>query len=132
MTRRPWANFRIRLLAAVAVASLASGCGGDERTGPELVTEGRELFESSCAACHGLDLRGTSDGPPFLDPIYAPNHHPDEAFYSAAENGVQQHHWNFGPMPAQPRFSEADLQAIIAYVRSRQQEAGITRDPTHG
>ncbi|MGH7857412.1 MAG: c-type cytochrome [Candidatus Binatia bacterium] len=121
------------IAAAVLVgASVLSGCGGDERTQAQLVAEGRRLFESSCAACHGIDLRGTDGWPPLLDPIYAPNHHPDQAFYNAVENGVQPHHWNFGPMPPQLRFSEADVEAIVAYVRSRQLEAGITGDPSHG
>jgi mono/diheme cytochrome c family protein len=96
-----------------------------------LADEGKTLFEQTCAACHGTDLQGTTMGPPFLDPIYAPNHHPDESFYAAIENGVQPHHWDFGPMPAQPSVSADDAAAIIAYVRSEQTEAGITEDPSH-
>jgi len=117
--------------ALLLLIATACGGGGDERTATELVKEGRTLYESSCAACHGMDLKGSDGGPSFLDPIYAPNHHPDEAFRSAAKNGVRQHHWNFGDMPAQPRFTDADIDAIIAYVRSEQREAGIKNDPSH-
>lgn len=81
--------------------------------------------------CHGGDLKGTKTGPPFLSPVYAPNHHPDEAFYAAVANGVQPHHWEFGPMPAQPSVSPEDVAAIVAYIRAEQQKAGIIQDPSH-
>jgi hypothetical protein len=70
-------------------------------------------------------------GPPFPDPIYAPNHHPDDAFRAAVAQGVAPHHWPFGPMPAQPSVDDKELEAIIAYVRDRQHAAGITHDPAH-
>ena len=97
----------------------------------EVALDGEALFGETCAACHGEDLKGTDAGPPFLSPIYAPDHHPDEAFYSAVENGVQPHHWEFGPMPPQPTVSRDEVAAIIAYVREQQQAAGITEDPDH-
>ena len=109
----------------------ADSAGGSTTVDADLVGEGRDLYEQTCAACHGIDLKGTATGPPFLDPIYAPNHHSDESFYVAVEGGVQPHHWDFGPMPAQPGVGEADVAAIVAYVRSRQAEAGITHDPSH-
>ena len=120
------------LLAAVVAATGACG-GGDDPGGAvagdsELVAEGKTLYESNCAACHGPDLKGTSTGPPFLDPVYAPGHHPDAAFYTAVEFGVQPHHWDFGPMPAQQQISEEEVEAIVAYVRSVQVDAGITDD----
>lgn len=70
-------------------------------------------------------------GPSFLSPIYAPDHHPDAAFRAAVANGVVPHHWSFGPMPPLPEVSEAEVEAIIAYVRDQQRCAGITDDPTH-
>jgi mono/diheme cytochrome c family protein len=98
---------------------------------PQLLAEGRQQYEEACAACHGLDLKGTQAGPPFLSPIYAPNHHSDEAFFGAVAGGVQPHHWDFGPMPPQPNVSREDVEAIVAYIRARQLEAGITEDPSH-
>jgi mono/diheme cytochrome c family protein len=126
-------------VGVVMVLLLAMGCGGDEPSSnggegsPEsaLIAQGEDLFGERCAACHGNDLMGTTVGPPFLDPIYAPNHHPDEAFYSAVANGVQPHHWDFGAMPPQPSVTEDEVRAIIAFVRAEQQEAGITEDPNH-
>lgn len=134
-----------RLAAFLAVSFLGFACGGERGSEPgdasgtersatqnsELITEGKQLYEQTCAACHGVDLAGTKTGPPFLSPIYAPNHHPDEAFYAAVANGVRPHHWRFGLMPPQPSVSRQEVTAIIAYVRAEQQEAGITEDPSH-
>jgi hypothetical protein len=43
----------------------------------------------------------------------------------AAQRGVQQHHWSFGPMPPAPAASADDVGRITAYVRWLQQQAGI-------
>jgi mono/diheme cytochrome c family protein len=118
-------------VVAILIGGVAfTSCGGDDRTQAQLVREGREMFQSTCAACHGPDLRGTTSGPSFLNPIYLPDHHPDEAFYTAVKDGVQPHHWNFGAMPAQPGFDDADIRAIIEYIRSEQRDAGVEADPS--
>jgi len=118
----------------VSVVVMAFSGAGPSTTpaDPELIAAGAEVFASSCAACHGANLEGTDSGPSFLDPIYAPNHHADAAFYRAVRQGVVPHHWNFGPMPPRPELSNEDIEAVIAFVRSRQAEAGITFDPRHG
>ena len=110
--------------AAVAVAVLAA-CGGGASGDP--AERGEALFrgEATCAVCHGPDLQGTPMGPSFLDQIYAPGHHPDDAFRAAVRNGVQPHHWTFGPMPALPHVSDDDVEDIIAFVRREQRAAGI-------
>lgn len=128
--------------AALLCVALLAGCGDDAPsdldgaaapTAPDedLVAEGEALYRETCAACHGPDLKGTDGGPPFLNPIYAPDHHSDEAFYTAVENGVQPHHWDFGAMPPQPGIDPDEVAAIVAFVREQQAEAGITEDPSH-
>lgn len=109
------------MLVTVACGDDDSGGGGD------LVARGDRLYhgEGTCQTCHGPDLRGTTMGPTFLDEIYAPGHHPDASFHAAVQDGVQPHHWDFGPMPALPHLSEDDVDAIVAYVRSVQEENGI-------
>ena len=131
-----------RTVIAAALGLVVSGCG-DAAVSPEstqtnpagydvaVVEAGKIAYEETCAACHGVDLQGTETGPPFLSPIYAPNHHPDEAFFAAVENGVQPHHWDFGPMPPQPSVSREEAEAIVAYVRTVQVENGITHDSGH-
>jgi mono/diheme cytochrome c family protein len=120
--------------AVLALVVVVAACGGDDGDPPpsgsgstpdDLVAEGQGFYEETCAACHGVDLKGTDNGPPFLDAIYEPGHHPDEAFYAAVENGVQPHHWNFGPMPPQTEVSRDEVEAIVAYVRAEQRDAGI-------
>ena len=96
-----------------------------------LSAAGQETYEAICAACHGSDLRGTNSGPPFLDVVYAPNHHGDESFQRAVAVGVPQHHWNFGSMPAIGGLNRDDVAAVVAYVRAQQIDAGILRDPSH-
>ena len=144
-TRLSRLSITMRLAAFLAVSFLGLACGGGsgseagDASGTEgsvaeeseLIAEGKQLYEQTCAACHGADLAGTKTGPPFLSPIYAPNHHPDEAFYAAVANGVRPHHWKFGLMPPQPSVSRQEVTAIIAYVRVEQQEAGIREDPSH-
>ena len=118
--------------AAVGLALLVAACGGsggsneglDER---ELIVKGRELVrgKATCAVCHGPDLLGTPMGPSFLQALYAPDRLPDSAIHDAVRNGVKQKNWDFGPMPALPHVSDADVDAIIAFIRSMQRAAGI-------
>jgi mono/diheme cytochrome c family protein len=96
-----------------------------------VIADGKQLFLTNCAACHGVDLMGTETGPPFLHVYYAPNHHSDEAFQQAVAFGVIPHHWDFGPMDPVPGLTREDVAKIVAFVRSEQQAAGITRDPSH-
>lgn len=87
---------------------------------------GREVFEVSCAACHGTNAAG-QDGvaPPLIHIIYEPNHHSDQSFYQAVRYGVRAHHWRFGNMPAIEGVSQSQVGDIIAYVRELQRANGI-------
>lgn len=115
----------------VGTLLLAGACGdegGGEASSPvELAARGDELFhgEGTCQTCHGADLRGTTMGPPLLHELYVPSHHPDEVVRSAVRNGVQPHHWDFGPMPALRHLDSGDLDALVTYLRQEQEAAGI-------
>jgi len=87
--------------------------------------QGEKLFSQYCLRCHGEQATGTSQGPPLVDPVYRPAHHADIAFHWAVRDGVRQHHWKFGDMPAIPSLSPQQVGHIIAYVRDRQRRAGI-------
>lgn len=121
------------VLATVALAIGACGSRSQppsKATGADydaLVQEGRPLFSATCARCHGGDLKGSPYGPPLLDAAYRPAHHSDAAFENAVRHGVKPHHWNFGPMPpiGTAEVSDAQLRAIIAYVRAEQEKVGI-------
>ena len=86
---------------------------------------GQSAFDANCANCHGENAAGTGQGPPLLNDIYNPGHHPDAAFQSAVRRGVPRHHWPFGDMPAQPQVTDEQLAQIVRYVRELQQANGI-------
>jgi len=90
---------------------------------------GQAIFEANCASCHGINGVGTNKGPPLVHDIYNPGHHSDDAFYRAIRNGVHQHHWPFGNMPAQTQVSESQVAQILSYVRELQAAIGIHYRP---
>ena len=116
------------MVGAVAIALILTSRSGDRPLVPgseEQLAHGEEVFQANYATCHGDELQGTFVGPPFLNDIYAPEHHPDDAFRQAVANGVQPHHWDFAGMPPIPGLSDDDVEAVISYVRSVQEENGI-------
>jgi len=87
---------------------------------------GKRVFEAKCAVCHGDNAAGQNGiAPPLVHRFYEPNHHSDLAFVSAAKNGVQAHHWEFGNMPPVEGLTAADVKMIARYVRELQKENGI-------
>ncbi len=124
---RSLAGFVILPLVA-ALAFGACGSGATETAGgaaPENVEAGSQVYASSCASCHGVDLSGTDKGPSHLSIVYEPNHHNDDSFRSAIANGAPQHHWGFGNMDPVRGLSDDDVEAVIAFVRSEQQRQGF-------
>ena len=99
---------------------------------PELsavAAAGKTAFDANCGQCHGENAAGTGKGPPLVHDIYNPGHHADAAFYRAARQGVRQHHWPFGNMPAQPQLGDEQIAAIVRYVRELQTANGVTYRP---
>lgn len=90
-------------------------------------TAGKHAFDANCAQCHGGNGSGTDKGPPLVHDIYNPGHHADESFHRAVRQGVRQHHWPFGDMPAQPQVSDAQVADIVRFVREVQLANGIVR-----
>jgi mono/diheme cytochrome c family protein len=119
-------------LVPLVIALGAGACGGGDdtpKTAAQRVAAGEKTYQSICAACHGRDLRGTAAGPSMLAPTFAPDTHPDSAFYAAVDRGVAPHgHFEkstWGSMPALPTVDRDDVTNVIAYVRAQQRAAGI-------
>lgn len=133
MKKRNAVLLSITLLAIGMVASWKLNGSVDQSeamfdvTVPQLSVQaqaGEQAYNNTCIACHGLNAAGTKAGPPLVHKIYEPSHHGDQAFYRAAANGVQAHHWQFGDMPKQ-NVSESDMHNIVAYLRELQRANGI-------
>lgn len=86
---------------------------------------GEVRYRSLCARCHGDMLQGSDEGPPLHDPVYASSRHGDLAFYHAVNNGVRQHHWQFGDMPMLTGITPEQVSDIVHFVRNTQRIAGI-------
>lgn len=140
-----------RYLAAVAAVVIAGGAVAFGLRGPETQANapravlpdgalvavsvptlstpaamGQTVFNAKCASCHGVNAAGREGaGPPLVHKYYEPNHHGDGAFLVAARRGVQAHHWRFGNMPPVQGVTDAEIAAVIAYVRALQKANGI-------
>lgn len=126
LSRRNAGLATLGLLAALLVAACGSSEPGDDQPAATFEgTDGAALYAQACSSCHGADLSGTDAGPPFLDVIYRSGHHADASFFLAAKRGVRSHHWSFGDMPPVEGLSDEQIEAIVAFVRGRQAEAGI-------
>jgi len=114
-------------LAACSKADAPPPVGGARpgAAGSAEAVSGAALFDTHCSRCHGTEALGSDRGPPLVNRIYEPSHHPDAAFYQAVDHGVRAHHWRFGDMPRIGGLSNAEVTAIIGYVRERQRAAGI-------
>jgi len=123
------------LVGGVLVGSKLIGSSSDAMVDVEVpdlsekAEKGQIAFDSHCAACHGGNAAGSKKGPPLIHKIYNPGHHGDNSFVIAARQGVRQHHWRFGNMPALPQVSHADLIGIITYIRELQTANGIRYEP---
>lgn len=134
--RLPYRGIAVALVLAVAAcgddagdeASL-TGEPAPETGAPADLEAGADLYAGACSACHGTDLRGTDRGPSHLSVVYEPGHHPDDAFRAAILEGSPQHHWDFGDMPPVTGLDEAQIEAVIAYVRHVQEQEGFEPYP---
>jgi ubiquinol-cytochrome c reductase cytochrome c subunit len=119
--RRPFAGYAAVLLALVAVGMLYAavtglGSGNASASSPsssqQQITQGKDLFATSCAACHGIYGQGTSQGPSLV----------------GAGAAAVDFQMSTGRMPAkvtdaeQPRkpvtFTQQQIYDIAAYVAS--------------
>jgi ubiquinol-cytochrome c reductase cytochrome c subunit len=80
---------------------------------PELVAEGRELFEEGCSSCHGLDARGIEGTGPDLRGAGAAS-----ADFYLSTGRMPLDKPGDQPISSQPRYSPDEIEALVAYVGS--------------
>ena len=93
------------VLATLTLALLLAACGGGESAS----TDGAELYQQSCAACHGASGLGGSGGPA-IGPGSNATTLTDPELAAVIRNGQ-------GTMPGFPNLSDTQVDAIVAFVR---------------
>jgi cytochrome c oxidase cbb3-type subunit 3 len=111
-------------LWAVAVTVHGQGRGGAPQGfpaqqrppgDPAVVARGKTLYETTCAFCHGRDLRGgDAGGPNLLRSLLVLGDQAGEAIIPVVKNGRTEKN---PPMPPLP-LPEEDIKAIAEYIHS--------------
>lgn len=127
-----WFGQRSRwlLVTAGAIALIVPACAADPSDAPGSgPADGAQLYAANCAVCHGAELQGTLTGPSPLSIVYEPSQLADDAFRVAVRDGAPQRLWGFGAMAPIAGLDDAEIAAIIAYVREAQQREGFEPYP---
>lgn len=129
----------VATLAFAAIIPVVSGCSAEKdgpaspangaakpaptTATPAMMEQGRTLYKTNCAACHGDTGKGDGPAAGVLKP--PPRDHTDRAYMSTLTDEEMARIIKMGGaikgkplMPSHPQFKEADLQALVAYVRS--------------
>jgi cytochrome c oxidase cbb3-type subunit III len=97
--------------------------------GPSPAREGQRIFQTSCAACHGLDARGGERGPDIATRREI-QQLPDEALLRIVQDGVAG-----TSMPSFRSLGSAEIEAVVAQLRSLQNQGAqgaLPGDPERG
>jgi mono/diheme cytochrome c family protein len=84
---------------------------------------GRQLFHGSanCAACHGVDARGTDEGPALTGALWLHGPGTYQWLVEQIKRGIPAHRtWTRKPMPMRgwSNMPDEDVRAVAAYVWS--------------
>lgn len=122
--------------AALALIVVLTGCGGggegvatSSTAGLLAISEGRRLFEGTCAACHGFDAMGIEGlGRTIVDSVFIGERTDSEMIAFLAEGRKADHPDNITGVDMPPRggndaFTDQDLGDIVAYIRSLRGES---------
>jgi cytochrome c oxidase cbb3-type subunit 3 len=132
-------GFGVGLLAgglmALACAQLfgaktPAAVGWHAEQGDAVKTEGKKIFESQCAACHGLDGHGGERGPDIATSAKTQNRSDDQLFR------IVSHGIPGTGMPAFTSLSDENRKIVVSYLRLLQgkvaEEAKLAGDAGKG
>ncbi|HXV97123.1 MAG TPA: cytochrome c, partial [Anaerolineae bacterium] len=123
-------KFLILNLTVLVVPLLVAGCrGGSGSTTGELSVQavtGKTLYETHCAACHGINGEGQPNWKvPNAEGVYpAPPHNNEGHTWHHADSLLLEIMANGGSLPtsAMPGFKDklgqAEMEAILAYLKT--------------
>ena len=89
------------------------------------VEQGRVLYDTYCAECHGPRAVGTREGPGLLDARSQADSMSDAEFLDATVNGVDAGETEFAGMAAIPAVDEEEAALITLYIRDLQRGSAI-------
>jgi mono/diheme cytochrome c family protein len=111
--------------SGLLLAALGTGAGCEKKSD---VAEGRPLFASTCARCHGESGNG---GTPLFDGGPAPRNFHDHDFQRGRTDEQLKQIIANGKGVGMPQFGttfdDAQLSALVAQVRSFDDQAGATK-----
>jgi cytochrome c oxidase cbb3-type subunit III len=127
-------SLRVALLTALAFALLgmtarAHAQQSGKPSADKNVTEGKQIFSTTCAACHGLDGGGGERGPD-ISHRREIQRLSNKALIQIVHDGVPGTR-----MPAFGSLGTSSIQSVIRYLRSLQGEMAVTPvtgDPENG
>ena len=126
--KRPLRIFFLIISLAVGLSFSNSAETAEQAVAPKVPAQlnlNKLLYGKYCSECHGIDLRGTDKGPPFLHRVYHPGNHGDQSFYTASLKGAKAHHWKFGDMKPVQGVNRGIVASIVQYVRFVQKAVGL-------
>ena len=108
--RRPLIALALALPFGLLVGLVAAGAA---RSADALVSQGRELFVTGCASCHGLDAHGIAGSGPSLVGVGA-----QAADFYLSTGRMPLDAPGDPPIRKPPAYSQARLAALTAYIGS--------------
>jgi len=111
-------------LAVLAIGGIACGGGGGGGADGGQVTEGRKLFNRTCAVCHGPGGQGSPRlGKSLIDNAFSQDLSDAELVEflregRSAGDPLNERGVDMPPKGGNPALTDADLASIVAYLRS--------------
>ena len=101
------------LAPSFAPAQDPAGGSGASGAPSDLVSRGRDLFAEGCSSCHGFDARGIPERGPSLRGVGAA-----AADFYLSTGRMPLSYPGEEPLRSEPRYSDAQIAALVAYVGS--------------